>query len=143
GHVFNALGEEGIASSGFSYFLQNVVAAVPARTYVGADRIDDGLGALAHFDRIVGIGPALVIVPVGDHDQRFAHGTQRRGRYFDQLITAGSVDCVKESRAATRPQLSDTSLEFVLIVGVVLGNVRGDVKAHGEGQICLRAHHLL
>jgi hypothetical protein len=33
--------------------------------------------------------------------------------------------------------------EFVLIIGVVLRNVGGDVKAHGEGQIRLRPHHLL
>ncbi len=62
---------------------------------------------------------------------------------MNQLIAAGGVDRVEESRAATGPELGDAGLEFVLVIGVVLRNVGGDVKAHGEGQICLRANHLL
>ncbi len=58
-----------------------------------------------------------------------------RGRHFDKLVAASSVNSVKESRASARPQLGDAGLKLVLIVGVVLGDVGCDIEAHDEGQI--------
>src|SRR5271163_1989461 len=96
GHVFNALGEEREASGSFGHFSQHVIAPVTAGTDVGADGVDNGFGALAHFNSVVRISAALIIVSVGDQDQRLTHRTLLRGRRFYQLVPAGSVNGVEE-----------------------------------------------
>ena len=47
------LGKKGKLPGRFSYFSQDVIATVAAGTDVGADGVDDGPGALAHFDGVV------------------------------------------------------------------------------------------
>ena len=75
GHVFDALGVEGAAAGGDRHGFEDVVAAVAVGAGVGADGVDDGFGALTHFDGVVLVGAAHVVVSVGDDDDGFAQCT--------------------------------------------------------------------
>ena len=50
-------------------WLEDVVALVFAGADVGADGVDDGVGALAHLDGVGLLDAAVVVVAVGDEDE--------------------------------------------------------------------------
>ena len=66
---------------------KDVVAAIAAGADVGADGVDDGLGALAFLDGVVEIGVALIVVAVGDENHDFANGLLP-ARGVEELVAA-------------------------------------------------------
>src|SRR5271166_127397 len=140
GHLFDAFGVEGAASGGEGDLLQGVVPAVAAGTDVGADGVDDGLGALAFLDRVVEIRVALVVVSIGDEHDGLAHRfLAARG---EQLVATGAVDSIEERGAAAGTQGVDTGGEQVEAVGPILLIVGSHVEAHNEGLVRLWLHDL-
>ena len=115
---------------------EDLIAATAARGPVGADGVDDGLGALAHLDGFVEVDAALVVVAVGDEDDRLANGLLT-ARDVEQLVAAGSVDGVKQRGAAAGAHAVDAGLERVDVVGPILRDGGGNIESHHKGAIAL------
>ncbi len=133
GYVFDLDGKEGAAASGVGDLLEDLVAFVFAGADIGADGVDDGLGALALLDGVAHAGAAVVVVAVGDEDEDAADG------HFvaegEHLLVAGLVEGVEEGGAAAGTELADALVEEVDVVGEALGDVGLDVEAFDEGAV--------
>ena len=133
GDVLHAGGEEGLAAGGVGDGLQHVVALVLAGAGVGADGIDDGLGALAHLDGVGLERAAVVVVAVRDQDDGLAHVIGLlQGQH---LVAAGLVERVIERGAAAGTQLLNAGIQQVDAIGEVLRDVGLHVKAFHEGAV--------
>ena len=133
GDVFDAGGVEGLAAGGLGDRREDFVALVFAGADVGADGVDDGVGALAHLDGVGLLGAAVVVVAVGDEDDGAADGASLvEGEH---LVAAGLVERVEESGAAAGTELADALVEEIDVVGEVLGDVGLDVEAFDEGAV--------
>ena len=133
GYVLDADGVECLTAGGFGDNAEYLVAPAFAGTDVGADAVDDGLGALAHLDGIGLLEAAVVVVAVGDDDEDTADGT-----FFskgEHLVMAGPVEGIEERRAAARAELADPLIEQRDVVGEALRDVDLDVKALDEGEV--------
>jgi hypothetical protein len=98
GYVLDADGVEGLAAGGFGDDAEYLVSLAFARTDIGADGVDDGLGALAHLDGVGVLGAAVVVVAVGNEDEDTADDA-----FFskgENLVAAGLVEGIEERCAA-------------------------------------------
>ena len=133
GYVLKLDGVEGLAAGGLGDGFEDVVALVFAGADVGADGVDDGVGALAHLDSVGLFDAAVVVVAVGDEDEGAANGAGLlKGEH---LVFAGLVEGVEECGAAAGTQLADSLVEEIDVVGEVLGEVGLDVEALDEGAV--------
>ena len=133
GYVFELDGVEGLAAGGLGDLLEDVVALVFAGADVGADGVDDGVGALAHLDGVGLLDAAVVVVAVGDEDEGAADGSALL--QGEHLVVAGLVEGVEEGGAAAGTELADALVEEVDVVGEVLGEIGLDVEAFDEGAV--------
>ncbi len=133
GYILDADGVEGLTTGGVGDDAEYLVAPVFAGANVGADGVDEGLSALAHFDSVGRLGTTVVIVAIGNKDQDAAEGTFfSKGKH---LVSAGLVEGIEERCSATGAQLADALIEKGDVVGEALSQVGLDVKALYEGEI--------
>jgi len=133
GYVLKLDGVEGLAAGSVGDGLEDVVTLVFAWADVGADGVDDGVGALAHLDGVGLLDAAVVVIAVGDEDKSPADcGGLLKGEH---LVFAGLVESVKECGAAAGTEFANALVEEVNVVGEVLGDVGFDVKAFDEGAV--------
>ena len=132
-YVFELDRVEGLAAGGLGDLSEHIVALVFAGADVGADGVDDGVGALAHLDGVGLFDAAVVVVAVGDEDDGAADGSGLLQR--EHLVATGFVECVEERGTAAGTKLADALVEEVDIVGEVLGEVGLDVEALDEGAV--------
>jgi len=133
GYIFELDRVEGLATGGVGDGFEDVVALVFAGADVGADGVDDGVGALTHLDGVGLLDAGVVVVAVGDEDEGAADGTGLLEG--EHLVFAGFVEGVEEGGAATGTELADALIEEVDVVGEVLGDVGFDVEAFDEGAV--------
>ena len=133
GYVLEFDGVEGLPAGGVGDGLEDVVTLVFAGADVGADGVDDGIGALAHLDGVGLLDAAVVVVAVGDEDESAADG----GGLLqgEHLVFAGLVEGVEECGAAAGTKFADALVEEVDVIGEVLGDVGFDVEAFDEGAV--------
>jgi hypothetical protein len=133
GDVFKLDGVEGLAAGGFGDLSEDIVAAVFAGADVGADGVDDGVGALAHLDGVGLLDAGVVVVAVGHEDESAAYG----GGLLqgEHLVLTGFVEGVEERGASARAEFADTLVEEIDVVGEVLGDVGLNVEAFDEGAV--------
>ena len=133
-HLLDRGREKHRAASGLGHLRQHGVAFAAAGRPIGADGVDDGLGALAFFDRFVRVDAALVVVAIGDEHNGLAHGLTIACA-FEQLVAAGSVDGVKQGRAAAGAQAIHAGLKRIDVVRPVLRDGGRYIEAHHEGAV--------
>jgi len=133
GYVFELRWVEGLAAGRVGDGLEDIVTLVFAWADVGADGVDDGVGALAHLDGVGLLDAGVVVVTVGDKDEGAADG----GGLLEgeHLVFAGFVESVEEGGTAAGTELADALVEKVDVVGEVLGDVGFDVEALDEGAV--------
>src|SRR5580692_6204060 len=136
GHLFDRWRKEDLAAGGLGHIGEDLVAPAAARGPVGADGIDDGLGALALLDGFVGMDAALVVVAVGDEDHGLAH--RLLTALAQKLVAAGGVDGVKKRSAAAGTHAVNAGFESIDVIGPVLLNSGRYVEAHDEGAVAAR-----
>ena len=108
GNVLHPVRVEGLTAGGFRELAKNVVALILAGAEVGADRVDDGFSALAHLDGFGLEHAAVIVISVGNEDDRFADiflGPQGL-----HLVAAGLVKGVEERCAATGAQAANAGV---------------------------------
>jgi hypothetical protein len=133
GYVLDFDWIEGLAAGGVGDLLEDFVAFVFAGADVGADGVDDGVGALAHFDGVGLFGAAVVVVAVGDEDEGAAYGSLLvEGEH---LVAAGFVERVEEGGASAGAEFADALIEKIDVIGEALGDVGFDVEAFDEGAV--------
>src|SRR6185312_4168557 len=130
---FDLHGIERLSAGRLGDVLQHIVSLVAAGADVGADGIDDGVGALAHLDGVALLRSAVVVIAVGDENQGAAHRA-RLGK-IQHLVAAGLVESVIERRTAAGPQLADSLVQQVDIIGKSLGNIGRNIEALDEGSV--------
>src|SRR5208282_2357615 len=122
GHVANLEREKGTSTGGVGNALQNLVAWPLGPAHVGADGVNDGLGALRHFYGFFARHVAQVVVAVAEQNDGAPH---RRGLgSFEELVATGKIERVIKRRPATRTQLAHSMSELFALVGEVLHNFR-------------------
>ena len=131
--VFEFDGIEGLAAGGFGDGFEDVVALVFAGADVGADGVDDGIGALTHLDGVGLFDAAVVVVAVGDEDEGAADGCGLL--QGEHLVATGFVERIEECGAAAGAEFADALVEEVDVIGEVLGYVGLDVEAFDEGAV--------
>ncbi len=134
GDVFELLRIKRNAARRGGDLVQHIVAAASRRAGVGADRVDDRLRALAHLDRVVEIGAALVVVSVRDQHEAFRTGS--RPRVESSILSWHAV--YTASKSAVPPpgrSRADPGFQLVEIVGPVLLQFRSDIEAHDESLV--------
>src|SRR5580704_350134 len=141
GHVANLEREKRAAASGIGNALENLVARTFGPTHVRADGVNDGLGALRHFDGLFARHVAQVVVAVAEQN----NGTpDRRGLgSLEQFVAAGKIKGIIKRRAASRTQLAHSLSEHLSLVGEVLRDFGCRVKAHHKRLIVTRTHGLI
>ena len=133
GYVLYLHWEEGAPTGGVGDFFEDLVAFVFAGADVGADGVDDGLGALALLDGVAHAGAAVVVVTVGDENEGAADGDfVAEGKH---LLVAGLVESVEQGGAAAGAEFADALIEEVDVVGEGLGDVGLDIEALNEGAV--------
>ena len=131
---FDGWREEDLSAGVLRELGENLVALAAAGGPVGADGVDDGFGALAHFDGFIEVDAALVVVAVGDEDHGFADRFLS-ARGIEQLVSAGGIDGVVHRGAAAGAEAIDAGFERIDVVGPVGVDVGSDVEAHHKGAI--------
>ena len=141
GHVANLEGEEGVSAGSVGYALEDSVTRTLGTADVGADGVDDGFGALRHFDGFFARDVTLVIVAIAQQNDG---ATNREALcVFQKLVAAGVVQGVVESCAAAGAQLVNTMGQSFGVVGEVLRDFWSYIEADDEGLVLLRVNGLI
>src|SRR5580700_8710859 len=98
GHVADLEGKKCPPSGGVGDALQNLVALAFDAADVGADGVDDGLGALRHFDCVFAGHVAQVVLAIAQQNDGAPRGRGPRG--FQELVAAGKINGIEHGRAA-------------------------------------------
>src|SRR3984957_6123481 len=140
-YIANLKVKEGAAASRVGDALENLVARTLGSADVGADGIDDGLGALRHFDGLFARNVAEVIFSVAEQNECTAHvGGLRR---LQQFVATCEINRIVERRAAAGAQFAHTVGQGFGVIGEILRDFRGCVKTNHEGGIEARTHRLV
>src|SRR6476620_2161914 len=133
GDIANLEGKEGMSagrvSDAFEYFVSGALGAAD----VGADRVDDGLGALRHFNCLFAGDVALVIFAVAKKNDGAPDG--RRFWSFHKFVAAGEVERVIEGGAASGTEFVDAVGQSFGTAGEILRHLRSNVEAYNEGDV--------
>src|SRR5208337_4661420 len=110
-----------------SEIFEHLVATQDQATVVSRNGIDENFGALRHFDSLGARVFTLIVLPVAEDDDGFAHGMV--GMLAQQLFLARLVNCIVERGTAPIVEALHTGGEERYLVGEILRQMAIFVEA--------------
>src|SRR5215469_6697554 len=129
------------STGGVGDAVENFVAFSSGAADVGADRIDDGLGALRHFDGLFTGDVALVVFTIAEQNDGAANESALRR--LQQLVSTSKVQRVVKGGAAAGAQFVNTVSQQFSVVGEILRHLGSDIEADDESSVFARVDRLV